>query len=167
MKPYILTLIVPVLLLGNYASAYDARDYNPDYLPYNYDQAVDYSHYKDCARDLDNFDEEYSETEELLSSFLEDGQTTDGYFYTKYLPQYEATKVKFEAQFKDCVDRAEKNGYESQSETETEKGIEYEDDMGDLEEVIEEQAAEIKALKAQIEQLLTMVKMMMALNLAS
>lgn len=107
-------------------ASYYSQDYDPDYLPYNFQDAVDVE-FISCNSDLDNFHEIYNEFEDYWYSHSIGG-TKDNYNFPievymgdQRVNNYDSLKMEAESEFRDCIIEERELQEEEEAEKEEEE----------------------------------------------
>jgi hypothetical protein len=102
MSKYLLFTIVPMLLLPWCTNAYNAGDYNPEHVPYNFDTAVDR---QNCRDEMANFNADYNAIARGYNDSLVDVVLHSGIAWTLDNADnlFEMIELYYSTEFKDCI----------------------------------------------------------------
>jgi hypothetical protein len=106
MKKYILPILLSIFSTTTFVYAdYDSRKYIPEWVPYNYDDAVEFSDFDDCKEPLDKFDDAYFLLEWKVIPGSDEG--TIFYRYEESDPSgitsLKQLKERVESEIRDCI----------------------------------------------------------------
>ena len=129
-------LFVPIFFLPLGTYAYNSAAYDPDYLPYNFEDATEWD---DCEDELDAFDQDYQTYKDAYVSALTGGgglQSGATAEQNNALTALEVNKYNYEDKFESCIESAE---YAEKAKERKEAAERYErEQQAKLEKAIEE-----------------------------